>query len=47
MSKEKKSMEDIHKIMEGLYKKRVGMSTEETIFRDNIPLNFHRFPVVR
>ena len=31
MSKEKKSMEDIHKIMESLYNKRVGMSTEEII----------------
>ncbi len=31
MSKEKKSMEDIHRIMEGLYNKRAGMSAEEII----------------
>ncbi len=31
MSKEKKSMEDIHKIMEDLYNKRAGMSTEEIV----------------
>lgn len=31
MNKEKKSMEEIHKIMETLHKKRNGMSTEEII----------------
>ncbi len=31
MSKEKKSMEAIHKIMEDLYNKRAGMSAEEIV----------------